>query len=332
MKKYLLTLLVITLLSTVLQAATPYDFDGDGKSDFGVYQTVYPNSPNDLNGFHYWYISKSSNNLFLLQQFGGNIVTNGIPTSYDTPRPADYDGDGRTDLAVQRKYENQLLTDFFILNSSDNTLRIETFGRKTDKSTIIGDYDGDGKADLCVYGKFVKGYGFYYKGSLNNPNGIQTSVFMGYREGLPYRGNFDGDNKLDFCVWINQAGQTPTFMLKRSLDGGIENVNWGLSTDTLSPGDYDGDGKTDFGVRRNMGTNYIWQILERDGGETGFIWGATNGVGLSETDFDGDGKTDVGVYYPDSGLFYIRKSTTGTPLGFYWAFGPTTSTPIYNVY
>jgi FG-GAP-like repeat len=334
MKKYLLSLLVITLISTILQAATPYDFDGDAKSDFAVTQVVHPNVPADLTGFFYWYVSRSSDNSLLFQHWGARVI--GI--SDDIPRPADYDGDGRTDFAIQRHFENQLLTDFYILNSSDNTIRVETFGRKTDNTLVIGDYDGDGKADLAAFGKFVKGYGFYYKGSLNNPNGTQTGVFTGYSVGTPYPGDFDGDGKFDFCVKYNVTGQPNRFSLKRSSDGISENINWGIATDELATGDFDGDGRNDFCVRRPNGPAYNWYILERDGGGTGtnpIVWGTTQaGIGrlpFGGADFDGDGKTDIGFYNTSTSVFSIRKSSNGGLISHQMAVA-TPASPIYNLF
>jgi hypothetical protein len=319
MKKYLLILLVITLLSTVLQAATPYDFDGDGKSDIGFYR--YQAAPNNLDEYIYWFISRSSDNSLFFQHWGANIYVNGAST-YDVLRPADFDGDSKTDFAVQ---------------SLNNTIRVETFGRKIDKSTIIGDYDGDGKADLCTYGRLGKAYGFTYKGSLNNPNGNLTTVYLGDRLGLPYRGDFDGDGKLDFCVRITQTTLPPTFTLKRSSDSGIENINFGANTDNIAPGDYDGDGRTDFCVFRPNGSLFNWYILERDGGGTGaipIVFGRTNSpYGVSEAfggaDFDGDRKSDIGVYVSlggptesNQGVFFIRKSADGVVISKDWGNGP----------
>ena len=41
--------------------------------------------------------------------------------------------------------------------------------------------------------------------------------------------------------------------------------NWGLSTDLPAPGDYDGDGKTDFSVYR-PGTSGAYYILQSSSG------------------------------------------------------------------
>ena len=61
-----------------------------------------------------------------------------------------------------------------------------------------------------------------------------------------------------------------TFYVLRSSDQGVVAQPWGLSNDLVVPGDYDGDGKTDFAVVREGATatsNMTWYILRSsDGG------------------------------------------------------------------
>lgn len=303
-------------------ASSNYDFDGDGISDFGIHRNV----PSGTTGtfLKEWWIARSGDNGAIVQQFGYSV--NG--GDQDSPLVEDYDGDGKADIAVVRfRPTDQQLT-YFILNSSNGTVRFEDFGISSDAITPTGDWDGDGKADPAVYRKAVNGSqsAFIYRGSLNNPNGNVTFVVWGNSLMEPLKGDFDGDGKADTCV---RSSATGAIYLRRSSDGGIEYINFGLAGDTPFTGDFDGDGKTDFCMRRSDGTNFQWYILERDGGGTGgspIAWGISNASILFDftfagPDFDGDGKSDIATYRPGNpgaNRFLVRKSSDGQMLSFQW--------------
>lgn len=307
MKEFFAILLTAALFASahVALGETLLDFDGDHKTDF-----AYTRNRDLGNGSFAidWFANQSLTNTVRHWQWG---------LSNDPLRPFDYDGDGKTDIAVIRFSNTLQQFVFYILNSSNGTARIEAFGISTDDLIPIGDYDGDAKADLVVYRKSTMGgqHYFIYRGSLNNPNGNLTYVPWGSQFNYAtYNGDFDGDGKFDFCIHLGNV-----FFLRRSSDLSIEYITWGQFSDIyLRPGDFDADGKTDFLAVRNNGTNFEWYVLERDGGGTGaapIFWGSVAALDfpLAAGDYDGDGRADMAVFR-NSATFFVRRSSDAAML------------------
>jgi hypothetical protein len=98
---------------------------------------------------------------------------------------------------------------------------------------------------------------------------------------------------------------------------------WGTDDDRPVPGDYDGDGKTDFAVFRPSEGNW-WIMKSSDNTLAVISWGLATDKTV-QADYDGDGKTDVAVWRPDSGLWCILRSSDGT--AYFEGFGISTDVP-----
>src|SRR5438045_1298268 len=79
-------------------------------------------------------------------------------------------------------------------------------------------------------------------------------------------------------------------------------IGFGLSSDVLVPGDYDGDGKADVAVYRpSEGRWYVKRSSNSVVQLTNF--GLSSDVPVP-ADYDGDGKTDIAVFRPSEGRWY----------------------------
>lgn len=96
----------------------PADYTGDGKADFiAVRNNVSP---------MVWYILDSANNTATATPFGIGSVEAGVYP--DIVLQGDYDGDGKTDIAVYRESNHT----FYVLKSSDGSLLVQTWGAEGD--------------------------------------------------------------------------------------------------------------------------------------------------------------------------------------------------------
>jgi hypothetical protein len=278
------------------------DFDGDGKADVSVFR------PSDQN----WYLSQST--------AGFGALKWGLAS--DRLAPADYDGDDKTDVAVWRSGPAGEAA-FYILKSTNNTVRIEPFGQAGDDPTAVGDWDGDGSADPAVYraAAFGPQSYFYFRGSLNNPVGNVTYLPWGTAGDVAMRGDFDGDGKFDAAVF---RPSTAVWYILQSSNATLRADNWGLATDKFVSADYDGDGKVDLAVFRD-GT---WYVKQSSNGQFAYYtWGSVGDL-PTPADYDGDGKTDAAVYR--GGTWYVRISNSGAMS--VRNFGLGTDVPIANAY
>ncbi|MEO8042770.1 MAG: VCBS repeat-containing protein [Acidobacteriota bacterium] len=305
------------------------DFNGDGKTDYVITRdTLTPLAEKTSAGSpeggllqKYWYINTNGSD-------ATSVVAWGLQN--DNVIPEDFDGDGKDDIAVWR---SGLATEarFYILQSGTGTVRVESFGAIDDQPGVVGDYDGDGKADPATFRCPTTTPGqcfFFYRGSLNNPGGNITYGPWGFGTTstiLPNPGDFDGDGKFDFCIRRDGGSGAGQFILRRSTDGGVEYINWGLTTDAIIPGDWDGDLKSDFAVVRFVGNQAHWYILERDGGGTGaqpIIFGDPTQDSGAWGDYDGDGRQDIAVWRPNAdptmNYFFVRLSSSGAFLVKEW--------------
>ncbi|MBK9214022.1 MAG: VCBS repeat-containing protein [Chloracidobacterium sp.] len=271
---------------------TPFDYDGDGRSDVSVYR---PSTG-------MWYLQNST--------AGFSAVRFGVTT--DKIAPADYDGDGKTDIAVFRPSDGG----WSVINSSTGIPMHRSFGNDEDVP-VPADYDGDGKADICV---FRASQGVWYR--QNSSDGATVAMRFGQSGDVPAVGDFDGDGKADIGIWRPSQGE---WYYARSSDGTARGESFGTDGDTAVPADYDGDGRADIAVYRP--STSTWHFRNSSNGTYRSIV-LVNATGIpTPADYDGDGKADAAVFRSVDGMWHRQNSSNSSYTNVQWGLNGDTPTP-----
>lgn len=217
------------------------DYDGDSRADAALY--------NRTTGV--WYILYSRNDFatpVCLGTFGGEGWT---------AVTGDYDGDGMTDQTIYSEATGKWMCK---LSRMDNATIYGQFGGPG-YTAVSGDFDGDGGSDPAIYrrsnGQWL--VQFSSRGYALKTCYVDT---MGDARLVPSPADYDGDRKTDPAVFAygngNSYGKEYVFcwyvlyssrnyqQIEPFRQLGREDAR--PSNADPAPGDYDGDGKADFGV------------------------------------------------------------------------------------
>ena len=162
---------------------------------------------------------RAATNTWFISNSGGGTTIQGFGAAGDKPVPADYDGDGKADIAIYRPSLGQ-----WWLNRSTAGVIAINFGNSTDK-LVPGDYTGDGKADPAF---FRNGEWFV----LRSENSTFYSFPFGIATDTPVPGDYDGDGKIDGAVF---RASNNTWYAQRSTAGTLIQ-GFGAAGDRAVPG------------------------------------------------------------------------------------------------
>ncbi len=201
------------------------DFDGDGRTDLAIYRRGAAAAAQAT-----WWIKPSSGSgNDLVVPFG--LTGNGTST-FDTPVPGDYDGDGKFDIAVYR-FGLTPANNFIILNSSNGSVSFRPWGNFQTDWIVPGDYDGDGKYDLAAARTGATAASplvWWIQNSSNGSIRVQTFGVTGTttNRDLPVQGDYDGDARTDIAIY-RQTGNM--FWVFNSLSSTAQPIQWGVAGD-----------------------------------------------------------------------------------------------------
>ena len=263
------------------------DFDGDGSADVAVVDPLANLSGGTAPDATVWIILLSgSGDMRREVPFGG-------PGVLDRPAPADYDGDGTTDIATFRANSDLVpgAAQWFILPSRPNPGGFATrdgafpvlFGAPggTDLPAPA-DYDGDGRADIATFRPVSDLHPgaadwFILPSGPNVPNyatttgGVNVTFGAAGNADQPAVADYNGDGREDITAFRSESdlapGSAQWFVLPSSgawpgFGGGFP-VTFGAAGEVAAVGDYTGDGGPDLALfdatagtwRRRSGTS-----------------------------------------------------------------------------
>jgi hypothetical protein len=219
-----------------------------------------------------------------------------IPAGPWSVATADFNGDGKLDLAVPNEGLNQL---YVLLGNGDGTFSSPVIYATGDgpQFLVTGDFNSDGKLDLAV----------------GNVGDHTVSILLGNGDGTfqPHMdfpagsggdvvtvGDVNGDGKLDIVV-TNYAGSTVSVLLGNG-DGTFQppvSYPTGANPNWTAIGDFNGDGKLDLATSNSSGNTVSILLGNGDGTfQSHMDYPAGQGPAcVVAADFNGDGKLDLAI-------------------------------------
>jgi beta-lactamase superfamily II metal-dependent hydrolase len=321
------------------------DFDGDGRSDRGVFRR--PNGMWIISGLpdRQWglpgdiavpgdYDGDLIVDVAVYRPSSGEWFVHGqTPVQWgragDAPVPADYNGDGTADMAVFRTTDG-MGSDWYVRGQF-----VRSWGLRGD-IPVPADYDGDGRADLAV---FRPSTGVWHVAYSTSGFTATAALQWGTVGDVPVTGDFEGDRRADLAVFRPSTGEW-YIAFSSSNYANTVGYAWGLPGDVPLALDHDGDGVDEIVVfRPGDGSWFTYNVVTR--ATDGRVWGLTGDSPVGErpqvrtattADFDGDRRADVSVYRPAGGLWFVRFSATGYGTSSVWQWGLNTDRPVPGDY
>jgi hypothetical protein len=265
------------------------DFDSSGRPDVAA-----------ING------NGSTVNVYLRQAAGGFAQDVGSPfggvSGPDFGAAADFNGDGRPDLAIAN----------FVGSNAGIFLRQPAGGFALEGGSpspggragalAAADFNGDTRPDVAVSNYDGATISVFLR-QANNTFALESGISVGANPRYIAAADFNGDGLPDLAI-SNLGSGTVSVLLRNATNTGFvadagSPIAVGTQPAGLATGDFNGDGRTDLAVANSQSSSVSVLLRQAGGGfapDAGspYSVGAVP-VGLAAADFNGDGSNDLAV-------------------------------------
>ena len=242
--------------------------------------------------------------------FSAAVTRSSGGTSPSAVVVADFNGDGRNDLAVANADSGTV--GVLLANGLGGFAAAATFssGGSSLSALAVGDFNNDGHADLAVTNSVNGTVGVLLGNGLGGFAAAEVYSTWGSCPTSITVGDFDGDGYSDLAV-ANSASNVVAVLWNDGAGRFAANSTFnsaGAYPTAITAGDFDSDGCVDLAVA-NSGSNTV-AILWGDGwgdftASSPFDSGGYYPVSVTVDDFNSDGQPDLAVANSDSGTVGI---------------------------
>ena len=232
---------------------------------------------------------------------------------------ADFNGDGRTDLAVVNTADNDVSV---FLGQAGGTFgnRVDYAVGGTPRDIVAGDFNGDTRLDLAV-ANFADNDVSILWGLAGGGFGSRQDYGVGAGPLGIAAGDFNSDGRLDLAT-ANYSDNTATLLCKHAAGGyftGRRDFAVGNRPCDLAAADFNSDGRLDLAVANFLDNDVsvLWGLAGGGLGSRQDYAAGTAPAAIVAGDMNGDGRPDLAVSnYSDNDVSVLYKLETGGYFGY----------------